>query len=137
MFPFFQKSIFDPNTCTLPNSPNNGFRWCPLGKLSHLGLEQLIYYIKQIHTINSCLLAIDTYSYTIRQTCIFIKYKVVCDAPYSGNLFMIKYVIIHALCYGLIGFITVVILRRAINLVEILMHKNVLMWKMFSSYHVA
>ena len=40
---------------------------------------------------------------------------------------MIKYVIIHALCYVLIGFITVVILRRAINLVEILMHKNVLM----------
>ena len=24
-------------------SPNNGFRWCPLGKLSHLGLEQLVY----------------------------------------------------------------------------------------------
>ena len=25
-----------------PNlSPNDGFRWCPLGKLSHLGLEQL------------------------------------------------------------------------------------------------
>ena len=23
-------------------SPNNGCRWCPLGKLSHLGLEQLI-----------------------------------------------------------------------------------------------
>ena len=22
-------------------SPNNGYRWCPLGKLSHLGLEQL------------------------------------------------------------------------------------------------
>ena len=37
----FQKSIFDPNTCTIPKSPNNGFRWCPLGKLSHLGLEQL------------------------------------------------------------------------------------------------
>ena len=23
--------------------PNNGYRWCPLGKLSHLGLEQLTY----------------------------------------------------------------------------------------------
>ena len=41
MFQFFQKSIFDPNTCTLPKSPNNGFRWCLLGKLSHMGLEQL------------------------------------------------------------------------------------------------
>ena len=41
MFQFFQKSIFEPNTCTTPRRPNNGFRWCPLGKLSHLGLEQL------------------------------------------------------------------------------------------------
>ena len=41
MFQFFQKIIFDPNTCTLPKSPNNGFRWCPLGKLPHMGLEQL------------------------------------------------------------------------------------------------
>ena len=43
MFQCFQKSIFDPNTCTLPKSPNNGFRWFPLGKLSHLGLEQLLW----------------------------------------------------------------------------------------------
>ena len=41
----FQKSIYDPNTCTTPKSPNNGFRWFPLGKLSHLGLEQLPRYI--------------------------------------------------------------------------------------------
>ena len=88
MFQFTQKSVFDPNTCTLnwapitgtvdlpfkrkksintcttffcmywyvsiyseecfwPQymysklSPNNGYRWCPLGKLSHLGLEQI------------------------------------------------------------------------------------------------
>ena len=27
-------------------SPNNGYRWCPLGKLSHLGLEQLYSNIK-------------------------------------------------------------------------------------------
>ena len=40
-FKCFQKCIFDSNTCTLPKSPNNGFRWCPLGKWSHLGLEQL------------------------------------------------------------------------------------------------
>ena len=37
----FQKSNFDHNTCNVPKRPNNGFRWCPLGKLSHLGLEQL------------------------------------------------------------------------------------------------
>ena len=24
-------------------SPNNGYRWCPLGKFSHMGLEQLCY----------------------------------------------------------------------------------------------
>ena len=45
MFQFFQKSIFDPNTCTTPKSPKNGFRWCPLGKLSHLGMEQLRRYV--------------------------------------------------------------------------------------------
>ena len=33
-------------------SPNNRFRWCPLGKLSHLGLEQLPF----LHSSNSALL---------------------------------------------------------------------------------
>ena len=56
MFQFFQKSIFDPNTCTLPKSPNNGFRWCPLGKLSHLGLEQLCYLILPLEATTVILL---------------------------------------------------------------------------------
>ena len=28
-------------------SPNNGYRWCPLGKLSHLGMEQLRNWVRQ------------------------------------------------------------------------------------------
>ena len=62
MFQFFQKSIFDPNTCTLPKSPNNGFRWCPLGKLSHLRLEQLhgTQYVAQDSLNSSILWALHT-----------------------------------------------------------------------------
>ena len=40
-FNFSEKSFW-PQYMYLILSPNNGFRWCPLGKLSHLGLEQLL-----------------------------------------------------------------------------------------------
>ena len=33
-------------------SPNNGYRWCPLGKLSHLGMEQLYLGNKLPHPTN-------------------------------------------------------------------------------------
>ena len=39
-FNFSEKSFWS-QYMYLKMSPNNGFRWCPLGKLSHLGLEQL------------------------------------------------------------------------------------------------
>ena len=38
----FSEKSFWPQYMYLTLSPNNGFHWCPLGKLSHLGLEQLI-----------------------------------------------------------------------------------------------
>ena len=37
----FSEKYFWPQNMYHKTSPNNGFRWCPLGKLSHLGLEQL------------------------------------------------------------------------------------------------
>ena len=37
----FSEKSFWPQYMYLTFSPNNGFRWCPVGKLSHLGLEQL------------------------------------------------------------------------------------------------
>ena len=37
----FSEKYFWPQYMYLTLIPNNGFRWCPLGKLSHLGLEQL------------------------------------------------------------------------------------------------
>ena len=39
----FSEKYFWPQYMYCKMSPNNGFRWCPLGKLSHLGLEQLSY----------------------------------------------------------------------------------------------
>ena len=41
MFQFFSEKYFWPQYMYCKMSPNNGFRWCPLGKLSHMGLEQL------------------------------------------------------------------------------------------------
>ena len=41
MFQFIQKSVFDPNTCNLILAPILGTVWCPLVKLSNLGLEHL------------------------------------------------------------------------------------------------
>ena len=38
----FSEKYFWPQYMYLTLSPNNGFRWCPLVKLSHLGLEQLL-----------------------------------------------------------------------------------------------
>ena len=40
-FPIYSEECFWPQYMYHKMSPNNGFRWCPLGKLSHLGLEQL------------------------------------------------------------------------------------------------
>ena len=37
----FSEKYFWPQYMYHKMSPNNRFRWCPLGKLSHLGLEQL------------------------------------------------------------------------------------------------
>ena len=37
----FSENYFWPQYMYHKMSPNNGFCWCPLGKLSHLGLEQL------------------------------------------------------------------------------------------------
>ena len=39
----FSEKYFWPQYMYHKMSPNNGFRWCPLGKLSHLRLEQLLY----------------------------------------------------------------------------------------------
>ena len=41
LFSIFSETYFWPQYMYLKMSPNNGFRWCPLGKLSHLGLERL------------------------------------------------------------------------------------------------
>ena len=37
----YSEESFWPQYMYHKMSPNNGFRWCPLGKFSHLGLEQL------------------------------------------------------------------------------------------------
>ena len=37
----FSETSFWPQYKYLTLIPNNGFRWYPLGKLSHMGLEQL------------------------------------------------------------------------------------------------
>ena len=41
MFQFIQKSVFWPQYMYPKLSPFNGYSWCPLGKLSHLGLGKL------------------------------------------------------------------------------------------------
>ena len=38
-------------------SPFNGYRWCPLGKLSHMGLEQLYFAYLSTYKIFSCWLS--------------------------------------------------------------------------------
>ena len=38
----YAEKCFWPQYMYLKMSPNNGFRWCLLGKFSHLGLEQLL-----------------------------------------------------------------------------------------------
>ena len=38
----YSEKYFWPQYMYPKLSTNNGYRWCPLGKLSHLGLEQLI-----------------------------------------------------------------------------------------------
>ena len=40
-FSISPEKYFWPQYMYLTLSPNNGFCWCPLGKLFHLGLEQL------------------------------------------------------------------------------------------------
>ena len=41
-FSIYSEECFWPQYMYHKMSPNNGFCWCPLGKLSHLGLEQLL-----------------------------------------------------------------------------------------------
>ena len=63
MFQFIQKSVFDPNTC----------RWCPLGKLSHLGLEQLTITKAWCVLLHSC----GTVQYTLTPKHIIMNSHVV------------------------------------------------------------
>ena len=42
-FSIYSEEFFWPQYMYHKMSPNNGFCWCPLGKFSHLGLEQLVY----------------------------------------------------------------------------------------------
>ena len=41
VFSIYSEECFWPQYMYHKMNPKNGFRWCPLGKLSHLGLEQL------------------------------------------------------------------------------------------------
>ena len=43
MFQFIQKSVFWPQYIYPKLSPFDGYSWCPLGTLSHLGMKQLCF----------------------------------------------------------------------------------------------
>ena len=46
---FFSEKCFWPQYMYPELIPNNGYRWCPLGKLSHLGMEQLTNNLRTHH----------------------------------------------------------------------------------------
>ena len=86
----YLEKCFWPQYMYLTLRPNNGYRWCPLGKLSHLGLEQLTNREKMLITLMNCTKTIFDENLEILDinhfSVWFIRHNIITRMEYISNL---------------------------------------------------
>ena len=71
-------------------SPNNGFCLCPLGKLSHLGLEQLCHSLYINKTREEQVIITVDFSTNFTMQCMPLGDAKKCAAHYAAQLSLLK-----------------------------------------------